>query len=101
VRVGLYPHFTLSNQLSEIVGFALHRLWLRHCHLLAVALLVEIVEDASADEKTHRLGPLRLEHFAESYAHMTPGLPLRLAARADRVRQPEDAAGAEIAQDVG
>jgi hypothetical protein len=40
--------------LSRIVGFAFHRLWLRHGHLLTVTFLTQTVEYAGADEKRTR-----------------------------------------------
>jgi hypothetical protein len=39
VPAGFHPDFPRSNQLSQIIWFTFHFLWLRHCHHLAVAFM--------------------------------------------------------------
>jgi UDP-glucose:glycoprotein glucosyltransferase len=73
LRVGVLPHFSMSNKLSRIVGYAYHHLALRDSRS-AVEFLLGTVRFCGLDSSS-RINQVTEAHFAGSYTNIAKTLP--------------------------
>jgi UDP-glucose:glycoprotein glucosyltransferase len=72
VRIGVCPHFSMTNPMARKVGYAFHYLAKKN-QTMAIMFIMATVPYCGVDMETHFLNPVKEEHFAAAYADVTDG----------------------------